>query len=266
MRAKIQKSMLLIIIVTLIATFLLMSTMYYVERLENMQEEVQQEAIYVRTAIEVAGIECLVDMDNAQAKTRLTLINENGDVVYDSKSNEYDFGSHATRQEVKDAFLTGHGEAMRNSKTVNKQTYYYAILLENGMVLRASKTIDNLIPTILRTIPYLTGIAVIMIVLAYYLAKWQTKRLIKPINELDPAKPLENDVFLSFAENTVKKHNLNINELDAKDKILLFSKSFTKTGFNNKGYPKTDNKAHISSSDEGHRGQKRNLCRLRSCR
>lgn len=195
MRAKIQKSMLLIIIVTLIATFLLMSTVYYMERLENMQEEVRQEAIYVQTAIEISGIEYLADMDNAQAKTRLTLIDENGDVVYDSKSNEYDFESHATRQEVRDAFLTGHGEAMRNSETVDKQTYYYAILLKNGMVLRASKTIDNLIPTILRTLPYLTGIAVIMIVLAYYLAKWQTKRLIKPINELDPAKPLENDVY-----------------------------------------------------------------------
>lgn len=35
--------------------------------------------------------------------------------------------------------------------------------------------------------------------------------------------------------NTVKNYNLNINELDVKDKVLLFSKSFTKTDFKSVG-------------------------------
>ncbi len=195
MRVKIQKSMLLIISVTLFATFLLLSTIYYMERLNSMQDEIKQEAIYIQTAINLLGTEYLEDMDQAQVKTRLTLIGDNGEVMYDSKEEEYNLENHAERQEVIDAFRTGRGEAMRTSETVGKQTYYYAILLENGMVLRASKTIDNLIPTILRTIPYLFGVASIMIIFAYFMSKWQTKRLIAPINELDPARPLENKVY-----------------------------------------------------------------------
>lgn len=195
MRAKIQKSMLLVICVTLLATFLLLSTTFYVETLNDMKADVRQEAVYVQTALDISGVQYLEDMDKAQVSTRMTLINKEGEVVYDSMKDEYTFENHAEREEIKSALKKGTGEATRTSKTVGKQTYYYAIRLENGMVLRASKTIDNLIPTILRIFPYIIGIVVIMVMLAYFMAKWQTERLIAPINTLNPANPLGNDVY-----------------------------------------------------------------------
>lgn len=223
MRSKIQKSMLLVICITLLAAFLLLCTTFYVETLNDMKEEVRQEAVYVQTALDISGIQYLEDMDRVQVNTRMTLINKEGEVVYDSKEDEYTFENHAQREEVKDAFEKGEGEAFRTSKTVGKRTYYYAFLLENGMVLRASKTIDNLIPTLVSTFPYMIGIAAIMVVLAYFLAKWQTERLIAPINSLNLAKPLENDVYEELTPLLVSIDGQN----RAKEEIANMRKEFS---------------------------------------
>lgn len=223
MRSKIQKSMLLVICITLLATFLLLCTTFYVETLNGMKEEVRQEAVYVQAALDISGIQYLEDMDRAQVNTRMTLINEKGEVVYDSKEDEYTFENHSQREEVKTAFKKGEGEAFRTSKTVGKRTYYYALLLENGMILRASKTIDNLIPTLASTFPYMIGIATIMVVLAYFLAKWQTTRLIAPINSLNLAKPLENDVYEELTPLLVSIDGQN----RAKEEIANMRKEFS---------------------------------------
>lgn len=195
MRNKIQKSMLLVILGTLLTSFILLTSIYYMERLKEMKEELKQEAIYIKTAIDISGISYLEDMDNAQVKTRLTMITEQGDVIYDSKEKEFALENHAERQEVIDAFKKGHGEALRTSETIGKQTYYYAVRMENGMVLRASKTIDSLGPSILRTFPYFVSVSVMMMIFAYFMSKWQTKKLITPINNIDPSNPLENEVY-----------------------------------------------------------------------
>ena len=195
MRNKIQKSMLFIILVTLLLAFVLLTSFYYFERLNGMKEEIKQEAVYVKAAINIMGISYLEDMDNAQVKTRLTMIDENGEVIYDSKSKEFALENHAERAEVVAAFEKGYGEALRTSETIGKQTYYYAIRMDNGMVLRASKTIDNLGPSILRAVPFVAGVAVIMMWFAYHMSKWQTKKLISPINNIDLSNPLEYEVY-----------------------------------------------------------------------
>ena len=101
--------MLLVILGTLLTSFILLTSIYYMERLKEMKEELKQEAIYIKTAIDISGISYLEDMDNAQVKTRLTMITEQGDVIYDSKEKEFALENHAERQEVIDAFKKGHG-------------------------------------------------------------------------------------------------------------------------------------------------------------
>ena len=85
MRAKIQKSMLLVLCITLLITFSLLIAATYFQSLNNMKEELKQEAVYIQTAINISGTKYLEDMDAAQVKTRLTVIDENGTVLYDSK-------------------------------------------------------------------------------------------------------------------------------------------------------------------------------------
>ena len=195
MRAKIQKSMLLLICAAVISSFVMLEIVFYAYALNQMKKEVKQEVEYIVAAIAISGTSYLDEMDAAAVDTRLTLISEEGEVLYDSQEDEYTFQNHAGRKEIREALESGSGEALRSSETVGKRTYYYAVRLEEGMVLRASKTLDYLIPIVLGALPFMVLTALIMIVLAYFLAKWQTTRLIRPINELDLEHPLENSVY-----------------------------------------------------------------------
>ncbi len=223
MRTKIQKSMLLIICITLLVTFLISSSFFYIESLNEMKEEVKQESLYIQTAMQISGITYLEQMDHVQEHTRVTLINGQGEVLYDSKEKEYDLENHAGRQEVQGAMLKGSGEDLRTSRTIGKVTYYYAVKLSDGTVLRTSKTIDDLIPTMLGVLPYLLGLGVVMMILAYFLAKWQTARLIAPINALDLAHPLENEVYEELTPLLVSIEGQN----QAKEEIANMRKEFS---------------------------------------
>ena len=177
MRTKMQKSMLLVICITLLVTFLISSTFFYMKSLDEMKEEIKTETSYIQTAIRISGTEYLEQMDHAQENTRVTRIDKQGRVLYDSKDEEYELENHASREEVQDAFSTGTGEAIRTSKTIGKITYYYAVKLPDGTVLRTAKTVDHLIPTMLSVLPYLVAIGVVMMILTYFLAKWQTESI-----------------------------------------------------------------------------------------
>ncbi len=195
MRAKIQKSMLLVLCITLITTFSLLIAATYFHSLNNMKEELKQEASYIQAIIDISGTRYLKNMDEAQVKTRLTVIDNQGVVVYDSKQDEFTFENHKERKEVKDALTKGHGEDLRKSNTLGEQTYYYALMLEDGNVLRVAKTVNNVRPAIMDMLPYMGAIVIGMFCFSYFLSKWQTSRLIRPINYLNLEKPLENDVY-----------------------------------------------------------------------
>lgn len=223
MRNKIQKNMLFLICATMVVTFCLLTTIFYLKNLDDLKVEVKEEANYIQSAVEIAGLEYLAHMDAAEISTRLTLINQDGHVLYDSKENEYNFENHLMREEVKQAFETGSGEALRTSETVGKMTYYYAFMLEDGMVLRASKTTDALITAMLGVAPYMLAVAIVMITLAYFFAKWQTKRLIAPINALDLSHPLNNEVYEELKPLLVSLDDQN----RAKEEVANMRKEFS---------------------------------------
>ena len=138
-------------------------------------------------------------MDNIDESTRVTRIDADGSVLYDSRRDADTLDNHRGREEVKEALKDGEGEDVRRSVTVGKDLYYYAMLLDDGSVLRVSREVDSLASTALAMLPVIGGFAVLMIIFAMLLAKWQTARLIKPINELDLENPLDNDVYTELS-------------------------------------------------------------------
>ena len=198
MRWKIQKSMMVILAVTLVLSYAILSVILYNRNLALLQAELQQEAKYIRTAINISGTEYLEQMDLVEVQTRVTQIGIDGSVLYDSRredSLETTQENHASRQEVKDALAKGNGEALRRSATTGEEMYYYALLLDDGSVLRVSKVTDSLISTAMTLFPVMGILAAVMVLFALLLARWQTARLIKPINTLDLEQPLENEVY-----------------------------------------------------------------------
>ncbi len=199
MRLKIQKSMMVILAVTLVLFYVILSVILYNQNLSILRAEVRQEAKYICTAVNISGTEYLEQMDNIDESTRVTRIDADGSVLYDSRRDADTLDNHSGREEVKEALKNGEGEDVRRSVTVEKDLYYYAMLLDDGSVLRVSREVDSLASTALAMLPVIGGLAVLIIVFAMLLAKWQTSRLIKPINELDLEHPLDNDVYTELS-------------------------------------------------------------------
>ena len=195
MRKRIQRSMMLILAVTLLLFYAIMSVILYNRNLELLKREVKQEAEYICTAVNISGSGYLEKLSQVDEGTRVTQIDDSGNVLYDSSSEEEDMENHGARQEVKEALASGTGESVRMSNTLGRELYYYAVLLDNGTVLRVAKSMDHLAMTALNVLPVIGGLAVLMIAFALFLAKWQTKKLIRPINELDLEHPLENTLY-----------------------------------------------------------------------
>lgn len=195
MRRKIQRSMLLILSGALFISYLLLTVVVYRQTLNIMEGELAQEAEYIKAAVEISGEYYLEDMDNVRKDTRVTLIAEDGTVLYDSGDDAQSLENHASRREVEEALTAGSGKDVRLSDTVGKEMFYYAVKMDDSSVLRVSKTMDTVWRTALNVLPYMVGIGLVMAVISWVLARYQVARLIRPINTLDLERPLENDVY-----------------------------------------------------------------------
>ena len=196
LQTKIQKNMILIILVTLAIAYAVTTLLVYRQTVDVMEKEVRQEAGYIRAAIEISGQGYLTELDAADKDTRITLITEQGEVLYDSdQAYETDLENHAGRPEVKEAIQDGTGSNVRRSDTLNEEMYYYAVQLSDGSILRVSKTMDTAFRTAVEVLPGMGVIGACMLALAALLSRWQVRRLIRPINELDLNIPLENEMY-----------------------------------------------------------------------
>ena len=195
MRARIQKTMVLILGLALLLSYGFFSFIVYYQNLSLLKSEVKQEARYIRTAVDIVGSDYLERLDNVEVNTRVTRIGADGTVLYDSGGDERLLENHKGREEVKQAISSGEGEITRMSDTRDREMYYYATMLDDGTVLRVSKNMESLAGTAFRMLPVMFLIAAVMILFTILLASWQTRRLIKPINELDIEHPLDNMVY-----------------------------------------------------------------------
>src|SRR5699024_5062249 len=81
---------------------------------------------------------------NTQSDLRVTAVNTDGAVVYDSKAGDMPMDNHADRPEIVEAEQNGEGYSIRHSDTLRRDMYYYAIRLESGDILRVSKEADSI--------------------------------------------------------------------------------------------------------------------------
>lgn len=117
--------------------------------------------------------------------TRLTIITPKGDVLVDNKTQAHGLENHSDREEFQQAMKSGQGEATRYSSTLETMTYYYAIKLSDGNVLRVSKTMDSIVGVFLSILPVIIVLTIIILILANFIAYKLTRNLIKPINNMN---------------------------------------------------------------------------------
>jgi two-component system phosphate regulon sensor histidine kinase PhoR len=120
--------------------------------------------------------------DFAKGQTRITLIKADGNVIFDSekKSNE----NHLERSEIKDALQDGEGYSSRYSETTRTNTYYYAMKLSNGNILRVAKDADALNSVFTSILPYMILIFIMLLIMSLAIGFFLTKKIINPITKL----------------------------------------------------------------------------------
>ena len=195
MKKRIFRSMCLLSAFGVVVTTLAVAVLLYQEFYDNMQLEVQTEAEYLVKGVEQDGSVYLEEIRNKSVQNRLTWIDSDGTVLFDSETEAEALDNHLSRPEVQDAIIKGSGKNARLSGTMGQQIFYYAVRLEDGTVLRVSKTVDSVFRMVLGCVPYLVGIAVLVTGAAMLFAKRQTKRIIQPINNLDLETPMDQDMY-----------------------------------------------------------------------
>ena len=196
MKTRIFKSMCLLAIFAIVLTSLILGAFFSGELYEAMKQQLRSEAVCLAEAIDSGGVDYLQRVSAANPYTRITLISTNGTVLFDNNlQNEQTAENHNERPEVAAARKFGSGEAVRASATVGQQTFYYALRLEDGQVLRVSHTMHSLWRNILNTLPYVASFAVLVLLLAMLLVRRQVRRIVVPINTLDLEHPEQNEVY-----------------------------------------------------------------------
>ena len=195
MRQKMQHSMVFVLTATLVIAYIFLTGIMNRQTVTTVEEEIHREADYISKAVQISGTEYLNQMDEVRANTRITWISAEGTVLYDSTEDEHTFENHKNRPEVKKAFAKGEGEDIRKSDTIGEEMCYYAEKMSDGTVLRVSRTMNSAMKSAFHILPFMIFLALIMIVTAWLLSKWQIERLIRPINTLDLENPLEQEMY-----------------------------------------------------------------------
>ena len=195
MRQKMQHSMVFVLTATLVIAYIFLTGIMYRQTVTTVEEEIHREADYISKAVQISGTEYLNQMDEVRANTRITWISTEGTVLYDSTEDEHTFENHKNRPEVKKAFAEGEGEDIRKSDTIGEEMCYYAEKMPDDTVLRVSRTMNSAMKSAFHILPFMAFLALVMIVTAWLLSKWQIERLIRPINTLDLENPLEQEMY-----------------------------------------------------------------------
>ncbi len=122
--------------------------------------------------------------------TRITLIASDGTVLADSREKASQMDNHSDREEFLQAVENGESSAVRNSATLNENTYYYAKLLDSGDVLRVSVKADSINSFFSDILIYVIISMIFVICMSVIISVGITKSIVKPVEEL--GRNLEN--------------------------------------------------------------------------
>lgn len=111
---------------------------------------------------------------------RVTIINYDGNIIFDNKTQDK-LATHNDRIEFINAKAVGNSFSMRFSDTLGQQHIYYAKVLDNGNVLRVSKSVDTIFSYINITVLTSLGFFLILAVIVIFIAGNLAFKVIEPL-------------------------------------------------------------------------------------
>ncbi len=182
MRKKIFKACLQLSIGIMIAVSVAAAFIHQFLRTQDEIAHLENFGSIIASAIEKHGIDFLYDHEYSWI--RISVIGSDGTMLYDSDFDELKMGNHGDRTEVEHAMNHGKSTISRYSTTLKKQTYYHAIQLDTGDILRLSFTSDSLYLYTRNFTAFLLVLACFLIFSCYYIATLLSRSIIDPINNI----------------------------------------------------------------------------------
>lgn len=197
MKKKIFKSIFIVVVSTLFISLVLsFGVMYYY--LNNIQEnELKTKLAIVAQSVEKYGVDYLKNTEFNRG--RITLVEPNGNVIFDNKAKVEHLDNHRDREEIQEAIEYGIGYSVRFSDTLMTETVYYSIELNTGNVLRISVEFYSLLNIVTSLVFQLLIVSVIALVLSSFIAKKLANKLVEPLNNLDLEHPMKNNTYAELS-------------------------------------------------------------------
>ena len=174
------------------------STILVVGVLYEYFSDVQQSQLKMQTSLAAQGVthEGAAYFDGLRVMNyRITWIDRDGSVLYDSMSDSGGIGNHLDREEVQTALAKGYGESRRYSVTLLERSFYSAQKLDDGTVLRLSISQMSVLTLLMGMAQPIGIVFAIAVILSVGLAVRISKRIVKPLNEIDLDNPLSNEGY-----------------------------------------------------------------------
>lgn len=197
MKKKIFKSIFIVVVSTVFISLVLsFGVMYYY--LNNIQEnELKTKLAIVAQSVEKYGVDYLKNTEFNRG--RITLVEPNGNVIFDNKAKVEHLDNHRDREEIQEAIEYGIGYSVRFSDTLMTETVYYSIELNTGNVLRISVEFYSLLNIVTSLVFQLLIVSAIALVLSSFIAKKLANKLVEPLNNLDLEHPMKNNTYAELS-------------------------------------------------------------------
>ncbi|MBQ6843543.1 MAG: two-component sensor histidine kinase [Agathobacter sp.] len=188
MRKKINSRLIGIALIAILVTLIGVTSIYYY----LFENQVRKDLHVLAEVLVDSGVfqkDQLEDVAFTSEDIRVTWIDKDGTVLFDNWNDIQNMENHLERPEIKDAFSLGEGNSIRTSDTMQMNTYYYALRMDDDTVVRVARSVSSGAGIFMNAMPIVFIISVMVTILCVVLADYLTKQLINPIaaiaNRLD---------------------------------------------------------------------------------
>ena len=193
MRKKIFRSIFTVALVVLFSSIGIATSFLYNHFNTSQQSQMHTELLLVADTVNRVGIEYFETFDSSVF--RFTVVDADGTVLYDTQASANEMENHADREEIVEAFQSGKGSSARTSSTFTEKTFYEAVLLKSGDVLRISVNQLTIGALIIGMLPAIFVIVLIATVVAIVLSLTMAKQVTEPLIKLDLEHPADNVAY-----------------------------------------------------------------------
>ena len=186
-------------IVTAVIGILFTTVSYYIFFRKEVEENLAHECHLVAQCYDSG--DTINELDRFTGEDfRITLIEKDGTVLFESIADPQEMPNHLNRPEIRAAIENGTGTDTRFSDTIGTEDYYYALRLSDGNILRVSIQADSIFSLFEHSLVLIFIIILGIVIVSMLVSMKLAKNLIAPFRRIPElirtnAPPAESGIY-----------------------------------------------------------------------